>query len=230
MSTIRDAPDSEPGLRVVKVAQPLKAQVLNRLRRAIVEQRLPPGQRLVERELIEQTGVSRATLREALSQLAAEGLVTTTANKGTTVASITRKQAEELYELRAVLEGMAARQFTQRATPTQRRQLRKAADKVQAATTSTDTLDAFMVAKVEFYRVLFAGAQNTTLQEIVERLQARVSVLRRGSLAQPGRVPQSAAELRTIVDAIESGDPERAADAAAHHVRSAATVILGTLN
>src|SRR5437763_17205254 len=64
-------------LRVQRVAAPLREQVLHVLRREIVELRLPPGQRLIERELVERLRVSRTTIREALLQLAAEGLVTT---------------------------------------------------------------------------------------------------------------------------------------------------------
>src|SRR6478735_9922967 len=110
---------STPGgdsLRVGRVAAPLREQVLDVLRQAILDFRLKPGQRLIERELIEQTGVSRTTIREVLRQLAAEGLVTTIPQKGTVVASPSVERAAELYEVRAVLEGMAARQFAERAT------------------------------------------------------------------------------------------------------------------
>jgi DNA-binding GntR family transcriptional regulator len=64
-------------LGVQRVAAPLREQVLDLLRQAIVEHRLKPGQRLIERELVEQIGVSRTTIREVLRQLAAEGLVAT---------------------------------------------------------------------------------------------------------------------------------------------------------
>ena len=69
-----------------RVAAPLREQVLELLRDDIVEQRLEPGHRLIERELIEQIGVSRTTIREVLRQLAAEGLVTTIPQKGAVVA------------------------------------------------------------------------------------------------------------------------------------------------
>ena len=83
-------------LRVGRVAAPLREQVLDVLRRAIVEQQLPPGHRLIERELIEQTGVSRTTIREVLRELAAEGLVTTVPQKGAIVAVPTAAEACEL--------------------------------------------------------------------------------------------------------------------------------------
>jgi DNA-binding GntR family transcriptional regulator len=85
----------------------LREQVVDLIRCAIVEMRLKPGDRLVERELIEWTGVSRATVREAIRELATDGLVRTIPQKGTVVASPSRREAAEIYEVRAVLEGLA---------------------------------------------------------------------------------------------------------------------------
>jgi DNA-binding GntR family transcriptional regulator len=118
-------------VQVNRVAAPVREQVLDQLRQAIVEMRLKPEQRLVERELIEQTGVSRTTVREVLRQLAAEGLVTTIPHKGTVVASPSVERAAELYEVRAVLEGMAARQFAERATDVHLRALRRAFEGIE---------------------------------------------------------------------------------------------------
>ena len=100
--------------QVERVAAPLREQVFDLLRREIVEMRLRPGQRLVERELIERIGVSRTTIREALRQLAAEGLVTTIPQKGAIVAIPSPKEATEVYEVRALLEGAASREFAER--------------------------------------------------------------------------------------------------------------------
>ena len=97
--------------RVSRVAAPVREQVLELLRKEIVEMRLRPGQRLVERELIDSFGVSRTTIREALRGLAAEGLVTTIPQKGAIVAIPSAKAAAEVYEVRALLEGAAAREF-----------------------------------------------------------------------------------------------------------------------
>src|ERR1700730_10311746 len=96
---------AELSVPVERVAAPLRDQVLDGLRQAIVEQRLPPGQRLIERELVEQIGVSRTTIREVLRQLTAEGLVTTIPQKGAVVAAPSPEEAADLYEVRAALEG-----------------------------------------------------------------------------------------------------------------------------
>ena len=86
-------------LRVERAPAPIRSRVLDNLRQAILEHKLVPGQRLIERELVELTGVSRTSIREALRELAAEGLVTTIPNKGTVVAEVSVKEARQLYQL-----------------------------------------------------------------------------------------------------------------------------------
>jgi DNA-binding GntR family transcriptional regulator len=213
-------------VRVERIAAPVREQVLNQLRQAIVEARLKPAQRLVERELIAQTGVSRTTIREVLRQLAAEGLVTTIPNKGTVVASLHLRRAIELYEIRATLEGMAARQFAERSTDEHRRRLRQAFAHIEAAGQSNADVSALLAAKTLFYDALFEGAGNETIKEVVKGLQARVTALRRSSLSAPGRVAQSVEEVRAMVDALEAGDGEGAAAACIHHVNQAARTIV----
>ena len=209
--------------QVERVAAPLREQVFDLLRREIVEMRLRPGQRLVERELIERIGVSRTTIREALRQLAAEGLVRTIPQKGAIVAIPSPKEAAEVYEVRALLEGAASREFAQNASEAQVAALREAFGDVDRAGADDDAA-ALLRAKNRFYDVLFEGADNATIRSILQGLQARVAVLRATSLTAPGRPRQSVIEIRAIVDAVERRDGDAAAEAAAFHVRQAAEV------
>jgi DNA-binding GntR family transcriptional regulator len=213
-------------VRVERVAAPVREQVVEQLRQAILEMRLKPDQRLVERELIEQTGVSRTTIREVLRQLAAEGLVTTIPHKGTVVAAPSIERAAELYEVRAVLEGIAARQFAERATEVHMRALRRAFDGIEASARGNPNGQAMLEAKRHFYDALFEGAANGTIQSIVEGLQARVTVLRAASLSQPGRAARTVEEVRAIVEALEARDGALAETAAVSHVEHAARTVL----
>jgi DNA-binding GntR family transcriptional regulator len=217
MTSLDGAPDLST--QVARVAAPVREQVLDLLRREIVEMRLRPGQRLVERELVQRIGVSRTTIREALRELAAEGLVTTIPQKGAIVAIPSWKEAEEVYEVRALLEGAAAREFAERADEAQVAALLGA---MVAVESSENNADALLNAKDAFYRVLFEGAGNTTIRQIIESLQARVAVLRASSLRAPDRPKQSVVEIRAIVEAIERRDAAAAAEAASFHVRQAA--------
>src|SRR5580700_12350536 len=110
---------SSPVSWVPRSAAPLRRQVLDELRQSIIAGRLRPGARLVERELIAMMGVSRTVIREALRQLESEGLVAIVPNKGPIVRTLTVEEARDIYAIRAVLEGLAARLFTEQADQTQ---------------------------------------------------------------------------------------------------------------
>lgn len=216
-------------LEVGRVAAPLREQVLAVLRRAIVEQRFRPGHHLVERELVEQVGVSRTTIREVLRQLDAEGLVASIPNKGTVVAVPTVEEAVELYEIRSALESLAARSFVERASGDQVRELRAAFREIERVVREAGGARALLAAKDGFYDVLLEGAGNRSVRSILARLHARVSLLRTTSLSQPGRPAEAVRELRTIVRAIEARDGEGAARACARHVERASEAGLAGL-
>src|SRR5690242_3051163 len=99
------------GIRIGRVAAPLREQVLEALRNAILNFDLKPGERLVERELIERIGVSRTTIREVLRELTAEGLVMVIPQKGAVVYAPSAEEAKDLYAVRAALEALAVRRF-----------------------------------------------------------------------------------------------------------------------
>ena len=211
-------------LGVQRVAAPLREQVLDLLRQAIVEHRLKPGQRLIERELVEQIGVSRTTIREVLRQLAAEGLVATIPQRGAIVAIPTAEEAAELYEVRAALESLAARRFVEHGSESQVKALRAAYEQVAEVMSAGDDADvlAMLQAKDLFYDVLLKGSGNRSVHSILSGLTARVSVLRATSMRQPGRALRSVAEIEQIVEAVERGDADAAARACVNHVEMAA--------
>lgn len=199
----------------------LREQVANLIRRAIIEMRLKPGDRLIERELIEWTGVSRATVREAIRELATEGLVRTVAQKGAVVASPSRREAAEVYEVRAALEGLAGRLFAERADSKQRAALVRAYQTIREVLGPSADTWAMLEAKNAFYAVLLAGAGNAAMVSMLELLQARITMLRAASMTQPGRAAEAIAEIGEIVRAIEARDGAAAAAACAYHVQQA---------
>jgi DNA-binding GntR family transcriptional regulator len=205
-------------LRVERTPALIRSQVLENLRQAILDRRLAPGQRLIERELVELTGVSRTSVREALRELAAEGLVTAIPNKGTVVTSVSAKEAQQLYQVRSVLEGLAGRLFVENAGAAQQKALVRAFERIERQAAKGA---AMLAAKDAFYEVLFSGGGNDALRSVVGSLHARVSVLRSLSLSVPGRLEHSVKELRAIVDAVLANDADAAAAACARHVEEA---------
>jgi DNA-binding GntR family transcriptional regulator len=214
---------------VGRVAAPLREQVLVILRQAILNFDLQPGQRLIERELVEQLDVSRATVREVLALLVSEGLVTVIPQKGAIVSVLSASEAADIYEMRQSLEALAVRRFVERATPEEVRDLRASVEALtQASEADTDRL-AELRAKDAFYSVLLTGANSPPLTQMLTTLQGRVRALRATSLSVPGRAQQAAGELRRVVELIEAGDAENAAIACAEHVHNAAQTGLSRL-
>src|SRR5438067_1216231 len=103
-------------LRVSRDAPTLRELTTETIRDAILRMHFRPGQRLVERQLCADTGVSRTSIREALRQLEAEGLVERAPGRGLLVAAISMDEARQIYEVRAALEPTFARLFVKRAT------------------------------------------------------------------------------------------------------------------
>jgi DNA-binding GntR family transcriptional regulator len=206
----------------------IRQQVTDAIRDAIVGMRLMPGDRLVERELMEWSGVSRATVREAIRQLEADHLVKTSPQRGAEVCAPTPQEAAELYEIRAVLEGLAGRQCAEKASPAQVKTIRRAFESLRKTAEGTQR-GTMVQAKAQFYEALFAGAANETVKDILFGLQARVTVLRSISMAQPGRLEQTVQEVRKIVEAVEARDPDAATQACEAHVRAAGAVALEAL-
>jgi GntR family transcriptional regulator, trigonelline degradation regulator len=188
-----------------KAAAPLRSQVLAELRNSILSGRLNPGERLVERELIAMMGVSRTVIREALRQLESEGLVGIIPNKGPVVRALTAEEARELYAIRAVLEGLAARLFTEQADDSHVRELEQALLKVVAACESADC-EKMLETKNRFYDALFAGARSHTLSSMIGMLHGRIRRWRAIGLSHPlrskKRQQESLRNLRAMLNAV----------------------------
>jgi DNA-binding GntR family transcriptional regulator len=215
-------------LRVVRSMVSLKKQVVESLRTAIFDRRFAPGDRLVERELCEMLDVSRTLLREALSQLEAEGVVQIIPHRGPIVAVYTAEDAKSIYEVRAALEEMAGRSFVERATEQECKALETAFAEMKRSCTSKLGADHLTV-KTRFYAALTTGAHNPVLVEMLRLIHGRVSMLRATTLAQPGRLAASLAELGNIVKAIKARDAQAAARACRLHVENAGAIAITVL-
>jgi DNA-binding GntR family transcriptional regulator len=215
-------------MRVVRVAAPLRQQVAENIRDAIAVGRLEAGSRLVERDLCEMTGVSRTLVREVLRQLETEGLIEVIPNKGPIVARISERQAREVFQLRAELEGLASHLFAELATDAQMQALQLAFAALRESYASGNPIK-MLAAKARFYDCLVEGSGNETLGGVLRQLHARAMVLRGTSLSQPGRAKDSEREIAELVEAIARRDGPAARKASMAHIHLAAQAALHML-
>jgi DNA-binding GntR family transcriptional regulator len=208
---------------------PLRQIVIMKLRNAIICGALKPGDRLIESRLTQELGVSRPSLREAMRQLEAEGLIEIFPNRGPTVKVLTRQEAKHVYDLREVVEGLCARYFALTGTQDQIERLSHAVEDVEVALRSGNR-EAIVQTKHYFYEAFVAGSNSELICTHVRQLIAQTSYLWTSSLNYPGRPAESIAERRSLVKAIRKRDPEQAASAVQIMVRHASVVGLSTLD
>ncbi len=220
--------DSKAGFRVEKIAAPLRQSVTESIRYAIALGHFKGGDRLPERSLCEMTGVSRTLVREALRQLESEGLIEVVPNRGPIVARVTIKQAEDIYQVRIELEGLACKLFAERASIEQRSALDDAFKKLKKSLKDTDPL-ARLRTKNHFYDCLMDGSGNQALGDSLRMLNAKVMLLRATSLRAPGRTTASLTELSELMEALAAKNGTQARELAERHVRNAAKTAIALL-
>jgi DNA-binding GntR family transcriptional regulator len=203
----------------------VRAIVAQKLRAAIMSGTFKPGQRLVERELCEMTGVSRPSIREALRLLEADGMVNTVPHRGPVVSTISLEEARQLYDARAVLEGFAGRECARLRDPAVVRRMGAALTRLKAAFAKPDMI-AVLEAKTDFYAALIGGCQNTFIERMLKPLHDRITLLRITSMSQPKRVNKSLREVTAIWRAIQSGDEDLAERRCVDHIKAAAIAAL----
>jgi len=221
-SSARRIEDVAPAVPLIRrSAAPLRHEVLDALRGSIVSGRLAPGARLIERELCEQLKVSRTSLREALGELQAEGILSYSPTRRLSVSVISRGDAENAYRIRGTLEALVVEQFIEQASDDDVAALAEDGESLKAAYRSGD-VDRMLVAKRAFYDRICSGARNAIAFDIINRLVLRTSVLRRRSLQRRERQAQSIKEVDILLAAIARRDVEAARQAALTNVANSA--------
>lgn len=211
------------GLRIEHVPQTLREIAIERLRAAIMSGQLPSGYRLVERTLVDQLGVSRSVVREAIRYLEAEGLVEIMPRSGPVVATLDRDTARQIYDIRLRLESAAAADCARFLDDRSRAALSGALKNLEEAFSSTDP-QVLYDATTRFYEVIFTSAGHHIAWEIVQRLNGRISRLRAHTLASKERHVSGHARMQRIAEAILSRQPETAAQAVRDHLTEAAMI------
>ena len=180
---------------------------------------LAPGAALDEQTLSTSLGVSRTPVRAAVARLTQEGLVVNLPYRGAFVRRFTPDEIDGLYQVRSVLEGLAAREAAEHATEEALTTIRAILDECAAALEVGD-IDGYGRADARFHRALADAAGNPTLVEMLESLRLRVQVLRDIANNEAGLRERAARERVEILDALERRDGAAAARLLEAHINS----------
>lgn len=218
---------AEPGaVRSLADHLSLRERIVARLRQAIITGDLPPKSRLTEPELARQLNVSRTPLREAIRQLEAEGFITTVPRVGCFVSEISSQDAEDLYAIRTVIEGLAARQAAENPDPAKREALETILSELAKR---TGDYRQYHEISGRFHDVIVDLSGNRRLQGIYQSLAQHVSRMRTLSLAVRGRPEISLRGHRRIAAAILRGKGAEAERAMRAHIEAAYGVLKKTV-
>ena len=207
------------------VTESVQGQAVRKLREAIGAGFFQPGDRLVEADLCNQLGISRASVREALRSLEARRLIEIVPNKGPIVPILTFDEAKQIYDVRALLEGEASALFSQRASKASLAAMRDTLRDFGDAIKSED-IPALIETTRRFYEQISTNCGNLVICEMLDGLLGRINFLRGKSMSQPGRTQQSMKEMQSLLRAIARRDAAAARAAAVYHVHQACETAL----
>jgi DNA-binding GntR family transcriptional regulator len=206
-------------LERVDILPSLKDQAYEAIKDAILSLKLEPGMPLVEKDLARHLGISRTPVRDALQELEREGFVARLSFKGTYVTEVTMQDTTEIFQLRAVLEGLAARVAAPHFSPSELDTIDGYLAAAEAALVQGD-LALCSERGQKLHEAIISKAENQRLTAILHNLDDHLRRLRILSDRISGRLNTSVVEHRAVLDALRQRDPVAAEQAMRTHLFS----------
>lgn len=194
------------------------------LREAIASGEVHPNERLVETELAARYGVGRLAVRTALVRLAQDGLVEHERNRGARVRVIGQHEATEIYEARALLEGLAARKAAENITPESASELRARLADIRRLLDEGDLMGA-SEGNAELHSAVVRIGQHGTAARLLAGLNSQLVRYQYRTILHPGRARHSYSEHADIVETIAAGDADAAEAAMKAHMQALTTTL-----
>lgn len=219
---------AQPSIKPLSAHHSLQERTYQTLRDAIVQGRLTSGERLYETALAEMLGVSRNPVREAILRLRHDGLVEVRPRTGIFVASFSAAEVQDLYRIRAALEGTAAALAAQRMSDEDLDRLETVLERMEKAT--AQHLRGATVHEADaFHQMVHVGARSQRLASLLEQLYGQIAHYRTVTLGIPGRAANASQGHHDLLDALRRRDADEADRVMRHHVLGAATALLSHL-
>jgi DNA-binding GntR family transcriptional regulator len=193
-------------------------EVVQALRESIRVGRLVPGQRLVEADIVRDTGASRSKVREALQRLETEGLVSMEEFRGATVRQLGMDEVRQIYHARMALEGMAAATFAASNQPALKKRLKKLQQSMDALEKSGDH-HSFAHLNDAWHTLIIEGSGNRYVGQFLSLLTVPIHRLLFSSFYGPQRIDRANADHKIITQAICDGRADLAEQAMRDHIK-----------
>lgn len=207
---------------------PLRDAVFQTLRQAILQGKLEPGERLMELHLAAMLGVSRTPVREAIRKLELEGLVITIPRRGAVVAQITRKDLEDVLEVRCALEELAVRKACANMDERQLQALKDAAARFEKCVSAGNLMESAQ-ADVDFHEIISEATGNRRLIQILNNIRSQVYRYRLENLKNKSSHPDLIREHSSLIEALEARNEDLAARCIRVHIENQRTAIMENL-
>jgi len=206
----------------------LEEMVYSKLEEEILSGELSNGTSLGEIALSKRLGVSRTPVRGALHRLSEEGLVEILPNRGATVVGINVDDLVDIYRIRERLEGLASSLAAKRITAEELEKLTEAVELAEFYNGKRDT-EHIKELDTVFHSIIFKASGSRFLSKTLSELHKKIKSYRKRSLSVPGRLEKSEDEHREILEAIKSGDSDKADLLTSLHVRRALENMLSAI-
>jgi len=195
----------------------LRTKIYNQLKNAILNGIYKPGESLIEMKVAKEMGVSRTPVREAIRQLELEGLVSSIPNKGVVVEGVTEQDVEDIYTIRKMIEGLAARWAAEKITVEQLKEMKDVLDLMEFYTEKGE-IDKVSELDTQFHDIVFRACDSRPLESVLTNFHHFIQRARLVSIKSAGRAPVSLEEHRNIYSALSNHNPDEAEKAMVSHV------------
>jgi DNA-binding GntR family transcriptional regulator len=211
------------------MTETLREKIYQKIRDDIMYGRFVPGERLVETRLVKEFNASRTPIREALRQMETEGMITFQRNRGITVTKLSTKEVDEIYTLRCLLEGFAARLSAEKCIKKDLVYLSNLQKKLEKAARDFELVD-WLENNSLFHNYFLDNCENSNLIQVLDALKRRVYRYQYTGIRIPGHFEAYLAHHRAIIEACESKNGKKAEKYMRIHLEKVRDVLLDYLN
>ena len=204
---------------------PLRENAYELIKRMILKGYLKPGERLIESQLSKKFGVSRTPIRESIRKLAAEGLVEITPKGGTKISKLTKNDIDEIYEIRDVLESLAAEKAASIITDKEIESLERSLKDSEKALLNKDIKKMAQI-DTKIHNLISKSSKNNRLFQLIDVLCTNITIQRELILETPGAGKEAIVDHRKIINALKERNKKAIRKSIHEHIMRGREILL----